>query len=128
MNVLSEEKKMDDSDVAGKNAMVENELLKIENTNLKTQLDAVKKALVKAQDTIEHQERAKMIPVILANTSMTKEEVYAMDTDSMFSLTETFRILKKPPTPVAGVKPSADEDESTSRLRVPNKFRYGGKQ
>ena len=128
MNVLSEEKKMDDSDVAGKNAMVENELLKIENTNLKTQLDAVKKALVKAQDTIEHQERAKMIPVILANTSMTKEEVYAMDTDSMFSLTETFRILKKPPTPVAGVKPAADEDESNSRLRVPNKFRYGGKQ
>jgi len=119
---------MDDSDVAGKNAMVENELLKIENTNLRTQLDAVKKALLKAQDTIEQQERAKMIPVILSNTSMTKEEVYAMDTESMFSLTETFRILKKPPTSIAGVKPAADDDGSDSRLRVPNKFKYGGKQ
>ena len=116
------------SEIVGKNALFDNEQLKIENTNLKVQLDAVKKALVKAQDTIELQERAKMIPVILANTSMTKEEVYRMDLDTMFSLTETFRILKRPPASVAGVKPGADEGEGLdARLTVPNKFRFSPK-
>jgi len=83
---------------------VENELLKKENIQLRSQLDSVQKALVRVQETVENQERAKMIPIVLANTNMTIEEVYDMDTESLFSLTETFRILKRPPTGVTGVK------------------------
>ena len=117
--------KSDPSDIAGKNAMLENEQLKIENTQLKAQLDAVKKALVKAQDTIEHQERARMIPILKANTTMTDAEIYALDAATMLELCSTFRILKRP---IAGVKPAADEgEEFDAKLTVPNKFRFGPK-
>ena len=53
--------------------MVENELLKKENLQLKAQLDSVQKALVRVQEKVENQERANMIPIILANTNMTRE-------------------------------------------------------
>jgi len=125
---LSEPKNEKDTiDVAAKNAMVENELLKKENLQLRAQLDSVQKALVRVQETVESQERAKMVPIILANTNMTREEVLAMDTESMFSLTETFRILKRPPAGVAGVKPAIDAEDTNSRLTVPGKFRFGPK-
>jgi len=120
---LDEKKEKDVSDIAGRNAVVENEQLKLENTQLRSQLDAVKKALVKAQDTIEVQERARMIPVLKAGTTMTDAEIHALDTSAMHELCDNLRILR---LPVASVKPGSDEDLS-SVLTVPNKFRFGRK-
>jgi len=115
----------DPSDIAGKNAILENEQLKIELTSVKAERDALKKALAKAQDTIEAQERARMIPILKANTTMTDAAISAMDTESMFSFTENFRVLKRP---IAGVKPGADEgEEFGGKLTVPNKFKFGPK-
>jgi len=117
--------KNDPSDIASKNAMIENEQLKIENAQLKVQLDIAKKALVKDHETIESQERAKMIPFIKANTIKTDAEIDAMDAAAMFELIDNLRILKRP---IAGVKPGADEgEEFDAKLTVPNKFRFGPK-
>ena len=118
-----DEKEKDVSDIAGRNAVVENEQLKIENTHLKSQVDALKKALVKAQDTIEQQERARMIPFLRSGTTMADAEIYAMDTGAMHELCDALRLMRQP---VASVKPGADE-EGSPVLTVPNKFRFGRK-
>jgi len=120
----TEDKPAQDSvDVVGKNALVENEMLKTKVAELTAQLDATKKGLAKALDMQEQQEKARMVPLILANTNLTKEEVMAMDTPSMFDLTETFRILKHSPM-AASVRPGNDDEEQDVRSTIRNKFKY----
>ena len=97
--------------------------LKEENVALKTEVDALKTSLTKAADAIEAQERAKMIPSIVASTKLTKAEIEAMDTASMVGLLDSFRVLKQP---VAGVRPGADEGDA-SRLTVGSTFKFGPK-
>ena len=111
-------------EIANANARIERDQLKVEVASLKAQLDATKKALKEALDKIEQDERAKMIPTILVNTKLTKEEVNAMDTQSLFALTETFRLMR---TPIAGVQPSAEE-AINSRLTVGDAFAYADKR
>jgi hypothetical protein len=111
-------------DIAGKNA-IEREKLKDERiTELQAQLDATKKGLAKALDTIDSLNRAEMIPIIKANYNIPDSEINALATDTMADMVETTRILKRSPY-AASVRPGAEEEAHDARFTVPKKFKYG---
>jgi len=110
--------------IAGKAAIVENEQLKLELVNVKAERDTLTKALAIATETIVAEKRAKLIPEILSNTNLTKEEVSAMSLDTMFDLKQTFAIMKRSPS-AASVRPGVDDGEQDARSTVPNKYKYG---
>ncbi len=114
----------DVSDIATKNSIVENEQLKQEIAQLKTQLDATSKALMKSQEVIDSMERAKIIPIVKSNFNYTDAQIAQMDTAELYSKVELARTLKKP---IIGLNPALDTDDPTSVLTVPKKFAFGGK-
>jgi hypothetical protein len=126
---LSENNEATDSAVviAGKNAIERERVSELKIAELTAQLDATKKGLAKALDTIDSMNRAEMIPIIKANYNLDAADINALSTDTMDNMVATTRILKRS-SMAASIRPGVEEPALDDKLTMPKKFKYGPKE
>ena len=100
---------------------IENESLKGQVVQLKTQIDEISKALKQANDVIEADIKGRLSTKILANSKYTVEDLSRMSVDEMKGVE---KVLSLSNTPFKGIRPGVGAVDQTNAT-VPDKFAFG---